>query len=113
MLMRTDPFRDLDRFAQQMLGTDGTLARPSVMPMDAWRDGDTFHVEFDLPGVDPGLDRPRRRAQRRHGQAERPSRASDAELIAAERPEASSAGSSSSATTSTPSTSRRTTTRAC
>ena len=34
-------------------GTNGTLARPSVMPMDAWRDGDTFHVEFDLPGVDP------------------------------------------------------------
>ena len=53
MLMRTDPFRDLDRFAQQMFGTNGTLARPSVMPMDAWRDGDTFQVEFDLPGVNP------------------------------------------------------------
>ena len=52
MLMRTDPFRELDRLTQQVFGTDGTLARPSVMPMDAWRDGDTFHVEFDLPGVD-------------------------------------------------------------
>ena len=86
MLMRTDPFRDLDRFAQQMLGTDGTLARPSVMPMDAWRDGDTFHVEFDLPGVDPGsidLDVERNVVTVR---AERPNRASDAELIAAERP---------------------------
>ena len=86
MLMRTDPFRDLDRFAQQMLGTDGTLARPSVMPMDAWRDGDTFHVEFDLPGVDPAsidLDVERNVVTVR---AERPSRASDAELIAAERP---------------------------
>ena len=30
--MRTDPFRDLDRFAQQVLGT---AARPAVMPMDA------------------------------------------------------------------------------
>lgn len=48
MLMRTDPFRDLDRFAQQVLGT---AARPAVMPMDAWRDGDEFIVEFDLPGV--------------------------------------------------------------
>jgi HSP20 family protein len=49
MLMRTDPFRDLDRLTQQVLGT---TARPAVMPMDAWRDGDKFVVEFDLPGVD-------------------------------------------------------------
>ncbi len=48
MLMRTDPFRDLDRLTQQVFGT---VARPAVMPMDAWRDGDTFHIEFDLPGV--------------------------------------------------------------
>ena len=53
MLMRTDPFRELDRLTQQVLGTNGTLARPAVMPMDAWREGDTFHVEFDLPGVNP------------------------------------------------------------
>lgn len=50
MLMRTDPFRELDRFAQQVLGTH---ARPAVMPMDAWRDGDEFIVDFDLPGVAP------------------------------------------------------------
>ena len=48
MLMRTDPFRDLDRLTQQVLGT---AARPAVMPMDAWREGDEFIVEFDLPGV--------------------------------------------------------------
>jgi HSP20 family protein len=48
MLMRTDPFRELDRLTQQVFGT---VARPAFMPMDAWRDGDTFHVEFDLPGV--------------------------------------------------------------
>ncbi|AMW20100.1 hypothetical protein Chelonae_p2349 [[Mycobacterium] chelonae subsp. bovistauri] len=48
MLMRTDPFRELDRFTQQVLGT---AARPAAMPMDAWRDGDEFHVEFDLPGI--------------------------------------------------------------
>jgi len=53
MLMRSDPFRELDRLTQQVFGSNGTLARPSVMPMDAWREGDTFHVEFDLPGIRP------------------------------------------------------------
>jgi len=51
MLMRTDPFRELDRLTQQVFGSNGTLGRPSAMPMDTWREGDTFHVEFDLPGV--------------------------------------------------------------
>jgi HSP20 family protein len=55
MLMRTDPFRELDRFAQQVLGSaQGTWSRPTAMPMDAYRRGDEFVVEFDLPGVDPG-----------------------------------------------------------
>jgi HSP20 family protein len=86
MLMHTDPFRELDRLTQHVLGTNGTLARPSVMPMDAWRDGDTFHVEFDLPGVDANsidLDVERNVVTVK---AERPARASDAELIAAECP---------------------------
>jgi HSP20 family protein len=52
MLMRTDPFRDFDRLAQQLFGA-GTTSRPAVMPMDAWREGDTFVLEFDLPGVRP------------------------------------------------------------
>ncbi|WP_405490696.1 Hsp20/alpha crystallin family protein [Nocardia sp. NBC_00511] len=50
MLMRTDPFRDLDRLTQQVFGT---AARPAAMPMDAWREDDQFLVEFDLPGIDP------------------------------------------------------------
>lgn len=50
MLMRTDPFRDLDRLTQAVFGTP---ARPAVMPMDAWREGDEFFAEFDLPGIDP------------------------------------------------------------
>ena len=53
MLMRTDPFRDLDRLTQQFFGNSGTWSRPSTMPMDAYRSGDTFVVAFDLPGVDP------------------------------------------------------------
>jgi HSP20 family protein len=50
MLMRTDPFREIDRLAEQFFGTPG---RPAVMHLDAVRDGDWFHVYFDLPGVDP------------------------------------------------------------
>jgi len=49
MLLRsTDPFRDFDRLAQQVLGTTN---RPAVMAMDAWREGDRFVIELDLPGV--------------------------------------------------------------
>jgi len=53
MLMRTDPFRELDRLTQQFFGYNGTTSRPAVMPMDAWRSGDEFLATFDLPGVDP------------------------------------------------------------
>ncbi|MFE2167471.1 Hsp20/alpha crystallin family protein [Streptomyces sp. NPDC059447] len=51
MLMRTDPFREMDRIVQQLSGTSGTWSKPSVMPMDAYRDGDAYVIAFDLPGV--------------------------------------------------------------
>ncbi|MCS7475917.1 Hsp20/alpha crystallin family protein [Umezawaea endophytica] len=51
MLMRTDPFRELDRLTQQVFGGQGTWSRPTAMPMDAYRSGDEFVVAFDLPGV--------------------------------------------------------------
>lgn len=51
MLLRTDPFRDLERLSQQFFGSQGTLAHPTMMPMDAWRDEGQFHIELDLPGV--------------------------------------------------------------
>ena len=50
MLMRTDPFRELDRLAQQLTSA-GTWTRPSAMAMDAYREGDEYVVAFDLPGV--------------------------------------------------------------
>ncbi|MET7375611.1 Hsp20/alpha crystallin family protein [Micromonospora arida] len=50
MLMRTDPFREMDRLAEQFFGT---AARPATMHLDAYRDGDHFYAAFDLPGVDP------------------------------------------------------------
>jgi HSP20 family protein len=53
MLMRTDPFRELDRLTQQFFQPAGTWTRPASIPMDAYRDGDQFVVHFDLPGVDP------------------------------------------------------------
>ncbi|MFF7972787.1 Hsp20 family protein [Streptomyces sp. NPDC007905] len=84
MLMRTDPFREFDRLAQQVFGS---AARPSVMPMDAYRSGDEFLVHFDLPGIDPEtieLDVERNvlnvRAERRTPAPE------GAEMLVAERP---------------------------
>jgi HSP20 family protein len=52
MLMRFDPFRDLDALSQMFNNQAGAARRP-VMPMDAWREGDQFYVMFDLPGVNP------------------------------------------------------------
>jgi len=54
MLMRTDPFRDMERLTQQLFGGQtGTWSRPSAMPLDAYRCGDELVVAFDLPGVTP------------------------------------------------------------
>lgn len=82
MIRTTDPFRDFDRLTQQFFGTTN---RPAVMPMDAWREGDTFVVEFDLPGVSKDsidLDVERNVLTVR---AERVSRNGDWEMLASER----------------------------
>ena len=50
MLMRTDPFRELDRLAQTVWGPQG---RPTAMPMTAYREDAAFVVHIDLPGVRP------------------------------------------------------------
>jgi len=84
MLLRTtDPFRDFERLATQVLGTTN---RPAVMPRDAWRQGDVFQIEFDLPGVSPesiDLDVERNVLTVR---AERVGRNGDWEMLASERP---------------------------
>ena len=84
MLIRTaDPFRDLDRLTQQLLGTP---SRPAVMAMDAWRENDRFIIEFDLPGVSAetiDLDVERNVLTVR---AERVTHNGDWELLASERP---------------------------
>ena len=50
MLMRTDPFRELDRLAAAAFGTP---ARPASAPMDAYREGESFVIHVDLPGITP------------------------------------------------------------
>ena len=84
MLLRTtDPFRDFDRLTQQIFGTTN---RPAVMPMDAWREGERFVIEFDLPGVSResiDLDVERNVLTVR---AERVARNGDWEQLASERP---------------------------
>ena len=55
MLLRFDPFREFDRLTEQLASAASTCA--AAFPMDAYRRGDRFIVEFDLPGVELGVDR--------------------------------------------------------
>ena len=49
-LVRSDPFRDVDRLFQQLLaGQNGV--RSMAMPLDAYRKNDSFLIRLDLPGV--------------------------------------------------------------
>jgi HSP20 family protein len=50
MLMRFEPFRDFDRITEQLLSE----RRVRQVPVDAYRRGNEFKVDFDLPGADPG-----------------------------------------------------------
>jgi len=84
MLTRMDPFLEIDRLAERFFGP---AARPTILRMDAYRDGDSFYAVFDLPGVDPDsiectVDRNvlTVRAQRRRPGGD------GVELLAAERP---------------------------
>ena len=49
MLLRFDPYRDINRLAQEVFG-DRRVPQP--MPMDCYRLGDTFFLTFDLPGIE-------------------------------------------------------------
>jgi len=86
MLMRTDPFRDFDRLIQQVAGTP---ARPAVMPMDAYRNQDTFLVQFDLPGVETDeIDLTvEKNVLTVHAERTRPQSSEDIEMVANERPQ--------------------------
>ena len=49
MLTRFDPFRELDRVFERPWGP----TRQPTMPLDAYRHGDTYVINVDLPGFDP------------------------------------------------------------
>src|SRR5689334_3073579 len=85
MLMRTDPFRELDRLTEQFFGT---ASRPAVMHLDAYRDGDYFYAIFDLPGVDPdSIDvTVERNVLTVRAERARPKSEGTVELVVAERP---------------------------
>lgn len=51
MTLAMDPFfRDLNRMASEVFGS---ARAPQTMPLDAYRSGDHYVVELDLPGIDP------------------------------------------------------------
>ena len=84
MLMRFDPFRELERLAEQ----SPAQSRQPTMAMDAYRKGDEFTIHFDLPGVDPeSIDLTSEKnvvtvsAERRWPQTD------DLEVVVAERPQ--------------------------
>jgi HSP20 family protein len=52
-LVRSDPFRDVDRLLQQMWSAHQSGPRSMAMPMDAYRKDDSFMLQLDLPGVTP------------------------------------------------------------
>lgn len=86
MLMRFDPFREVDRFAEQV---DQALRRgTATMPMDAVRRGDRVLVTFDLPGVDPeAIDVTVERDTLTVTAVRRFERSEDDEVLANERPQ--------------------------
>ncbi len=106
----SDPFRDFDRLTAQLLGTTN---RPAVMPMDAWREGDRFVIELDLPGVNrDSIDLDVERNVLTIRQSAWPETATG-RLWPPSAHVVPSAASSSSATTSTSTRSRPPTTTAC
>ncbi|MPY94270.1 MAG: Hsp20 family protein [Acidimicrobiia bacterium] len=50
MVLRFDPFRELDRLASVAFEGSGQV----TVPMDVVRSANEVRVSFDLPGVDPG-----------------------------------------------------------
>lgn len=86
MVMRFDPFHEMDRLTQQLAAASGSSA--AAMPMDAYRRDDSVFVHFDLPGVDPSTIDVTAEQSTLTVEAERRwHRHDDDQIIAHERPE--------------------------
>ena len=87
-LVRSDPFRDVDRVFQQMVSGARDGLRQMAMPMDAYRNGDSFLIQLDLPGVSAESVELTVEDNVLTIKADRlaPSRAEDVEVLIAERP---------------------------
>jgi len=87
-LVRSDPFRDVDRVFQQMVSGARDGFRQMAMPMDAYRNGESFLIQLDLPGVSAASVELTVEDNVLTITAERsaPSRAEDIEVLIAERP---------------------------
>ncbi len=84
MLMRFDPFREMDRLAGD------AVRRPTLMAMDAYRQGDHVTVHFDLPGVDrDSIDVTVEKNQLVVTAERRWARSEDLQVVASERPQGS------------------------
>ena len=86
MLMRFDPFREVDRISEQF---DQLVRRSTAsIPMDAVRHGNQVFVSFDLPGVDPdAIDVTVERDVLTVSATRRFERAEGDEVLAGERPQ--------------------------
>jgi HSP20 family protein len=83
MLLRSDPFREFDRLTSRLF--DG--GETPWMPVDAFRHGDVFTLQFDIPGVDPASIEVTVERNELKVEAERPARwPEDAQLVMRERP---------------------------
>ena len=49
MMLRFDPFKEVDRMHEQVFGRSGRL-----LPLDLYRSGEHSVLHVDMPGVDPG-----------------------------------------------------------
>lgn len=55
MVIRFDPFRDVDRLAERLLSSATDMGQAMrAMPLDVYRSGDHYVIHCDLPGADPG-----------------------------------------------------------
>ena len=87
VVMRFDPFRDVDRFAERLLSTAADVSQTMrAMPLDVYRSGDHIVLHCDLPGIDPGSLDVGVDGRTLTIRAERSPRAEDVEWLTHERP---------------------------